>query len=144
MPANVKNANEQYTRFVGKNIKNLIFIFLIQVSSNSLQDARSTPCFFMAQSNDIAALRVFKSYVRPSVQYELAIISAFDSIDSCMSSSTTGALCSELTSSGCVGSAMSFKWRNMLRPDEYLMLSLLWMDQINEALSLIRVSNWSS
>ena len=54
-----------------------------------------------------------KSYVRSSVQCELAMISAIDSIVSCMSSSTTWTLCSILISKGCAGSAMSFVWRRI-------------------------------
>ena len=54
-------------------------------------------------------------------QCELAMISAFDSIVSCMSPSTTWTLCSVLISSGCSGSAMSFVWRRMLLRDGYLM-----------------------
>ena len=46
------------------------------------------------------------------------MISAFDSIVSCMSSSTTWTLCSVLIFSGCGGTAMSFIWRRMLWLDD--------------------------
>ena len=62
-----------------------------------------------------------KSYERSSVQCELAMISAFDSIVSCMSSSTTWTLCSVLICNGSAGSAMSFVWRRMLRQGGYWM-----------------------
>ena len=79
-------------------------------------------------STDAAALGIFERKVlRKIFQCELAMISAFDSILSCMSSSTTWTMCSVLIFSGS---------RRRGRP------YIRWKDQIEEAMSSIIVTNW--